>query len=172
MKKLIYISTLFSLLLSNTGCKKDKTPEWSVISALRNGEEWEMPARAFINKTETDNFSIQVPYYDEITDYFESMTISNLPMDNKYISLFKSTENESILAKYYLLAGSDVILDWYDIVDSPDNYINITYFDFKNMEVSGTFNLSFANVSPNREELPDTIRFTNGQFRLKIKEVE
>ena len=50
-------------------------------------------------------------------------------------------------------------------------YERTTSIDLHNMEMNGVFEMTFAR-DPNdyidNQSLPDTIRFTNGSFRIKI----
>jgi hypothetical protein len=60
----------------------------------------------------------------------------------------------------------------YHVLESDSNYIEITKIDLDTKDFMGKFSVSYVkdttfNVNP---DLPDTLRFTNGEFQTKIQE--
>ena len=54
---------------------------------------------------------------------------------------------------------------------STNNYIQLTKIDKKKCEISGVFNLRLKLISDDGDgpTPPETIEFTNGQFRSRVK---
>jgi hypothetical protein len=65
----------------------------------------------------------------------------------------------------------DVVEDRFAVLEDEDNFIDIQHLDMDKMEMTGIFQVTFVRDSNDyitNPGLPDTIRFTEGEFNLKI----
>lgn len=185
------------LVLSGLGlnaCKKkeDPGPYWGTAFASFNGEYWndlrgwqmrvlastganaDLPpcqpgiVHVMMEKSTPEGYAREVLYINKIPP-----NIGTYP-----VHIFKvCQENILVGANFHLLgADGDVLLDSYQVLETEDNWVNISSYNANTGEVRGTFQISFVHGSAEdvvkREKVvtdfPDTIRFTNGQFHTRI----
>ena len=178
--KIIYfilIASLINFLIA--GCKKDKTesryPEWSEVRTLKNGQIWKSNAFAQIDKKRSGVISIPANISNNFGELREVLMLGDIPFELGKYTLLKKILNSDILEIYAsyttLTADGDVVEDRYDVLEEENNFIEIDTIDLTNMKMSGNFQVTFVrdpNDHVSNPSLPDTIRFNEGVFILKI----
>ncbi len=94
------------------------------------------------------------------------------------VRIFRTCQEDTFVGADYNLMGADgdVLLDSYRVLETEDNWVQVTDYNANTGEVKGTFQISFVHGSiqdvVKREKVvtsfPDTIRFTGGQFHTRI----
>ncbi len=177
---LILVASLVNCLIIS--CKKDKTesryPEWSEVKALKNGQMWKSKASADIDKKKSGLISIPVSILNNVGDKREFLILQYIPIETGKYTLLKKIPNSEILrisASYTTLADDgDVVEDRFVVLEEENNFIEIDAIDLDDMKMSGTFQVTFVrdpNDHVDNLNLPDTIRFNEGEFILKIIEI-
>lgn len=72
---------------------------------------------------------------------------------------------------YTFLSDGDVVGNIYKLIDSSENYIEITSWDEEKGEFRGKFQTNFiidTNYPINDINAPDTIRISNGEFYTRL----
>lgn len=180
MRNIIYLILILIFSFINNSCEKDgnnnpEIPEWSKVTALKNGEIWEASAVAF--KYEQDTVLIQIQVRNQAGYLRESLIVRNLPIRVGNYLIYKRIPNSNQLntnASFNTISDDgDVVEDRFVVLESQNNYIEIKQVDLTNMEMSGTLQITFIRDSLDTIDNPslgDTIFFTDGVFRLKIVE--
>lgn len=181
--KIIYFILVVSFInCLTTGCKKDKAeskyPEWSEVKALKNGQIWKHKASAQIVKRKSGSIAITANVFNDHDELREVLIFDYVPFEpGKYTLLkrIKDSQNVDIYAGYTTFtADGDVVEDRYDVLEEENNFVEIETIDRANMKMSGTFRCTFVrdpNDHVSNPSLPDTIRFSEGDFTLKITEI-
>lgn len=181
--KIIYfilVASLINCLIIS--CKKDKTesklPEWSEVKALKNGQIWKSNAFAHIDKKKSGLIAIPAEVFNNHSELREVLIFDYVPFETgKYTLLkrIKDSQNIDIYAGYTTFSSDgDVVEDRYDVLEEENNFIEIETIDRADMKMSGTFRCTFVrdpNDHVDNPSLPDTIRFDDGGFILKIIEI-
>lgn len=158
------------------GCSKDeigaKHPDWSKVTASKNGLIWESRAVAFLDKNKEERFlSIPAHVNNEYGFLREALFFGGVNCLTGKQIVFNS-KAESLYASYTtLMADGDVVEDRFVICEDRNNFIDIQTLDIVNMKLVGNFRLTFVrdvNDPITNPNLPDTIRFDDGEFCLKI----
>lgn len=178
MKK--HSSLLLIVIIIFASCNKDddSLPYWSKISAQKNRKHWETKAEAYFHIIEnTQLFSISAYSFDKNGEITEVLTFVNFPV--KVGSHLLSRRNYNLITDYnysgytYSTSGSDVVGDRFYVYEEEDNFINFSRIDTVNFKLEGNFRVTFVsdiNDPIENGNLPDTIRFTEGEFCVKIKD--
>ncbi|MCP4551977.1 MAG: hypothetical protein GY834_08075 [Bacteroidetes bacterium] len=151
---------------------EDKHPEWSKVTALKNKIAWESEAVAFIEISETKTLlSIPANVHNEDGFWREGLSFGNIDLlIGKHIILGSLTD--TLYARYTtLMADGDVVEDRFIVCEDVENFIDIQTLDTIEMKLSGNFKVTFIrdiNDPITNPSLPDTIRFTEGSFSLKM----
>jgi hypothetical protein len=178
MKKPNILLLIFLLLFTSCNKDDDSLPYWSKISAQKNGKLWETKAEAYFHIIEnTQLFSINAYSFDKNGEITEVLSFVNFPV--KIGSHLLSIRNYNLITDYkyagytYSTSGSDVVGDRLYVNKEDDNFINFTTIDTINFKLKGNFQVTFVsdiNDPIENENLPDTIRFTKGEFCVNIKD--
>ncbi|MHC1702555.1 MAG: hypothetical protein AB9846_01485 [Tenuifilaceae bacterium] len=180
MARSVFYIFLFSLILvaaiTFSGCEETEKYEKyyiGTVSAMRNGVHLTNECVSYEN-----NFNPDIIYLDmlRITNprgYWEEIVIDNISKIKG-----KFTVVNALMVDPHPEYGSfcvsrlddDVVVDMYYLLETEDNYINITKLDEQTNDFTGTFNLTFIREIPynNYILLPDTLRFTDGVFQAKF----
>jgi hypothetical protein len=155
------IILLLACVFIGSGCQKEEEsiiPKWSKITALKDGEQWEIKGYAYMD----NDGSLGIVGSDWSTS-FSNMNIINLPPE---------IGNHAELIGWDFYYGHSGIVASYNADKSADNLFEIRNIDLGNMEIDGIFKVSFIRkfLSPStpEERYPPLISFTTGNFRLKI----
>jgi len=94
------------------------------------------------------------------------------------VRIFRTCREDTFVgANFHLLgADGDVLLDSYRVLETEDNWVQVTDYNANTGEIKGTFQIAFVHGSiydvVKREKFvtsfPDTVRFTNGQFHTRV----
>jgi hypothetical protein len=148
---------LIAFVFLGSGCKKEedsKIPRWSKVTALKDGEQWEIKGYAYMD----NDGNLGIVGRDWSTSV-ENMHINNIPSE---------IGNHAELIGWDFYYGHSGIIASYNADKSADNVLEIKNIDLGNMEITGIFKLSFIRHIGPEEIYPPAISFTNGNFRLKI----
>lgn len=176
MKKPNILLLIFLILFTSCNKDDDRLPYWSKISAQKNGKLWETKAEAYFHNVENiPQISIDVNVFDKYGEITEHLFFGNYPVKVGNYKLSRVNYYLKVNNTYASYSssphGSDVVGDRLYVYEEEDNFINFTTIDTINFKLKGNFRVTFVNDinDPIRNEnLPDTIRFTEGEFCVKI----
>ncbi|MEZ4917944.1 MAG: hypothetical protein R2792_02470 [Saprospiraceae bacterium] len=171
MKKLI----LFILLLQlGNSCQKEE-PLYDELGrgkgyALVNGEPWNVKTSAVDYDPNNNSVTVSLFEYDEYWIPRKTLGFINLPLSVDSFAIPKFINFSGFFAGYSTtLADGDVNGDQYYSPDpGPDSYIIIDSYDEKTGELWARFNCVVVGTPRYDLTLPDTLRFEEGWFRVKI----
>ncbi|SHI93270.1 hypothetical protein SAMN05444280_10850 [Tangfeifania diversioriginum] len=150
-----------------------QVPEWSKVKAQKDGQYWEAEAIAY--RVEIGSSykigEIQANIFNEYGFLRENLSTGNIdPLIGK--QKIPGSRTDTLYSRYItIMADGDVTEDQFIVLEDEDNFIDIQQLDMDKMEMSGIFQVTFvrdANDRITNPSLPDTIRFTEGEFHLKI----
>lgn len=188
MKNMAFL-LLLTFLIS---CQKDinePTIQFDgTTTALLNGKKWAGNIFSSYTKNEScfrRRFSLSMESPKDTFSISEHISISGLdtlPFSKGFINLksakYSPTEcTDSVSHTFlYIIQGGDVIIDSYHLIEknSTTNQLKIINFDSKTNELTANFQFDFAidDTSRNRlrfPNLPDTLHFTEGVLKTKIR---
>lgn len=190
MHRLLYISLGLVCLCA---CKKDKNrpevPSWGTLSASINKASWTntYPKGYQTVMGNQGEYSTAIPcingayaigssLYNENGYLRQTLGFIKIPLDKgrykiaKFI--FECNESDPPYATFTTTSDDgDVGQDNYAVLDIPDNYLEILSYDPKSGEIKGKFQVTFVIERRSLNDpsnLPDTLRFENGEFFTKI----
>jgi len=172
---IFWFSLILVTAITFSGCEEtEKEGKYYIgtVSAMRNGVYWTTECISYEN-----NFNPDIIYLDmlRITNprgYWEEIVIDNIPKIKGKFSVVNAlmVDPHPQYGSFCVSRqGDDVVVDMYYLLESEDNYINITKLDESTNEFSGNFSLTFIREIPHNNYivLPDTLRFTYGKFQTK-----
>ena len=189
MMKNISFLLLLTFLIS---CKKDinePTIQFDgTTTALLNGKKWTGNIFSSYAKNEscfTRRFSLSMESPKDTFTISEHLVISGLDtllFSKGFINLkptnYSPTECTDSVShiKLYIVQGGDVLIDSYHLLEKKNtaNQLKIINFDSKTNELTANFQFDFAidDTTTNRlrfSYLPDTLHFTEGVLKTKIR---
>lgn len=145
-------------------------PYWGKFSSTKNGEYWTGRPRGI---QQDQLLTILADRYNQAGLLRESIAIRRIPMSpGDYKIPFTDTLNihNTPTASYYTLQDDgDVIEGVYYVQPNVANFVSIQ--SINNGVYKGTFGITLI-ILPSRKAaypyLPDTVKFSNGQFETKI----
>ena len=172
---------LAGLVFCLIACEDDDIPIPSVyggyVTALKNGEQWDGLSWMTYSLCDcTDSVGLQVAIFDERGGTpIETVTFSNVPYQVGKCALYENIPlvNIPCEASHGTLFGHQV--SGHYTVDFRDttNFLEITEVDYGRNELRGRFQATMIRVvvNPPAGYIPDTVRFTNGEFLAEIREL-
>ena len=148
------------------------------VTALKNGEEWRGYSSGYfsLGRAEQDTVDLQVAIFDERGGTpIETVTFSNVPYQVGKCALYENIPlvNIPCEASHGTLFGHQV--SGHYTVDFRDttNFLEITEVDHGRNELRGMFRATMIRkvVNPPAGYIPDTVRFTKGEFLAEIREL-
>lgn len=189
MKKILSITVLSIMLFS---CKKEENSIWTLdksqndgtLSAKLNGKAWEHDlVTANPSMTDPSKFSIaaslfkddiarQILFFDLIDPMLKQQTVfSHAKMSNDSTGIPRGI---TVCIGSYSLGAYDVSENYYVPLEDSNAYINIEGYDPTSPRVKGTFQVTFYRLNkttlPQTQNMPDTLRFTEGRFDVILRE--
>ena len=172
---------LAGLVLCLIACEDDDIPIPSVyggyVTALKNGEEWKGYSWGHfsIGREGRDTVDLQVAIFDERGGSpIETVGFANVPYQVGTCSLNEPDSWSNILCEssHGTFFGHQV--SGHYTVDFRDttNFLEITEVDYGRNELRGRFQATMIRVvvNPPAGYIPDTVRFTNGEFLARLSE--
>ncbi|HYG38544.1 MAG TPA: hypothetical protein VD908_08000 [Cytophagales bacterium] len=163
------------------GCQKDdEVTDTGETSLELNGKSWNVEEwKVLIAATklsawggepcDLNAYSIVISKFNHENFVREQISIAKIPpkIGIYPIQIGKEcSKNDSVGAAYFQIgAHGDVTTAVYDVLETEDNFINISEFNKSKQEISGTFQITFVDKY---EISSDTLRFANCSFRTKI----
>lgn len=146
-----------------------------LIRAEKNEIQWEASGGAILDKG--TELGIQATVVNEYNYLRELLVFSNLEFKTGRQEVSSVRHKPSLNHKYSSyathMADGDVIDDYYYLLESEQNYININSIDSVNLRIKGTFQVTFIRDSTENvinPDLPDAICFKNGEFTVMVNE--
>ena len=183
MKNVLWIALL---LLSLVACREDdegmlRYENDGEAEVLLNGELWSPQiARAATEECFENRIGIVLEYYNDAGIRNKSLSIANIPLaDARYVIqdlplTGQSCSQDIVYGLFSLPIGDgDIVGDYYTPIKDANNYITITSYDTRKREIRGTFEISLAyneleGYGRKVLDAPDTVRFTEGEFRIVL----
>lgn len=171
---------LFLLSVMLIGCEKNTDQPDDTFNgkanALRNGELWNAECKAVMSSSYPDELYLYIDRYNTYGERREAFVVGRIELvEGKFEIVNGLGVNPN--ANYYShysshVADGDAIDGEYFVFEADSNYIEITEIDLNTKDFIGKFKVTFLkdttfNVNPN---LPDTLRFSEGEFQTKIQE--
>ncbi|MDI1352736.1 MAG: hypothetical protein PSV35_08250 [bacterium] len=172
---------IFALaLLSIIGCKKDEDikidePEFGSIEVNKNGQPWDAKvwATKFLGDTTKLNISIfkNIDECDICTEAFHFSNVSKGAGHYNIIKLAPYYPTDNVGGTFITnVSDGDLVGDiGYPTIDTVNNFLDVEFFDSINQELYATFSTIIVLKKPKYDEsLPDTLKFENGKFKVKV----
>ncbi len=151
---------------------------WGEVSADLNGSSWDQ-ALIYGHNHSTMTLShpglaLSIDVYGDSGFLRESLFLNQIPCDIGKHMLYDVDPNLSDLPRAWystILADGDVVGDSFYVLETADNFIDITSLD--KSEVIAKFQISFlrdATRGKSNAGIPDTIRFTDGYLHTKLND--
>jgi len=177
----MYIILFFTFAFTNNSCEKEENsnpeiPEWSKVTALKNGEIWQTSSVAIVDNNRKDRVIIQANVLNSSGYWRESLKLRNVPIKEGLFAVYRRnyTDDKEISATYTTFSDDgDVVEDRFIVLESQNNFIEIENVDLSSMEMNGNLQITIVRDSLDpidNPSLADTIFFADGVFRLKIIE--
>lgn len=167
---------LFALIV--TGCGKDNQEEAETfeMTAKKNGKEW-IADRCSYMIIDDNNIVVIGEIVNDIGYLREYFICNYIPLEiGEHVLLRRilNSPKDTIYSSYTTVSDDgDVVEDRFVVLENEDNFIKIDTIDFMNEKITGSFQVTFVrdtNDYITNPDLPDTIRFTDGEFKLKLDE--
>ncbi len=192
MKKTLFFCALITSLFA-LSCKKKKIQEEDLpnytmgsITGLRVGDtllpkvNMNLTIVAIRSKVSgcpyNDNYTLDINHKAKTNEYNEGIIISNISPEKtgvqKVFSL-QPTNCDTLIDAAMYIGGSDFVLYRYYPAKNANNTITLSGYNATTKEVSGTFDITFANfwgTPESRKIYPDTIRLHQCEFKAIINE--
>lgn len=178
----ITVLSFFLLSVMLTGCKKpDDHPDDNYIgtaNALQNSETWDAECTALFSLQYENEVSISIDRYNSIGENREHFSITRIPLLKGLYEVFKYETDtiNNILSQYSssyfsLTADGDAIDGIFHVLESESNHIEITKIDLNTKDFVGKFSITYVRDTTFKmnPDLPDNLRFTEGEFQTKIQ---
>lgn len=175
----LFFSFFLLFLIAFFSCKKSNEPiiEYNkgAVSAFRNEESWNALCTSKYSSTNEKLLYLYFRRYNMYNELRESIVISKVIPEVGKFHLVNSIENdEKNFGSLYshFVADGDAIDGIYYVVESDSCYIDIKLINLTTGDFAGKFNITYVKdtsfyINPN---LPDTLKFTEGEFQTKIQE--
>ena len=171
----LLVTAIIALLIC---CRKEdnKNPYIGEASAYKNGIKWEAYTYTGTFRNDSNKIDIIISTQDKNNIVREHLNILNLSLELGKHSI--DTMYGSALLKNFgityttLVDDGDVIGDeYYSPAMNEENHITVDSYDSITGDLSGRFNfyLVLGDRSKFDQFLPDTMRFTDGVFNVKIR---
>ena len=169
-------------------------PHWGEVTGLLNGEPWvEFMTNKALNRPwhikiyagegadrskhpcNLNTFSIVAAKFNPAGFRRERIGFHKIPNQEGIYPLTgrgSNCEPDSSPSASFATSedDGDVGKDYYEVLRTEESYLAVASFDPATKEIRGTFRVTFLikNRSRTLPTYPDTVRFTNGEFRTKI----
>lgn len=193
MKKTLFFYALIAFVFILSCKKKNKQEEalpdnytMGSISGLRVGDtllpKSDMNLTIFALRPNisgcpyNDNYTLHISHKAKTHEYEEKITISDISLKKTGIhKVVTNTANncDSLISAAIYIGGSDFTWYRYYPLKNANNTITLSAYNAATKEVSGTFDITFANswgTPKSRETYPDTIRLHKCAFKAIINE--
>ena len=189
MKKIACVA----IVLLFSGCKKEAEPSpfWGTVSVVLNGQAWIPPGwgvQIAGSKTLWINSLNEPPCNPDVVNFEihkqnpdgylrEQIAVGKIPpiIGTYPVEVMRNCNVSTAVGANYSLLGADgdVLMDSYKVLESENNFVEVTSYHASTGEIKGNFNITFVfNTGFDRrkdvQSIPDTVRFTNGQFHTRI----
>ena len=174
MKKyniLIFFVIIFLFL----SCEKENQYYWGEATALKNGEEWSAVVHAELNKYYPEKIDIIIDVLDKNKLETEGLNLRKVFMAEGLYDVSNSNSNEkpdSIGSSFYTSIGGDVTSNSYHVDEQGNSFVKITNYNSRTKIIEGNFQITYIITEPRSpwvENPADTIHFTHGYFKTKVR---
>ena len=174
MKEHLQIIIVLTFLAAFTSCDEERPgiSGESIITGVQNGKDWAAPADGVYNSSmDTTSMSGLMVAKNEVLG--ENLSFSNIPFRvGTYPLIKKGPESNKPSSVFYSVIGLDALNCRFDLDEASENFINVEIADHKSNYISGTFQAVYVRDPGDAKYdpyLPDTLRFTDGFFNVKIE---
>jgi hypothetical protein len=192
MKRILFYISLSLLII---GCDTEKSikpigPTFGYVLAKMNGEPWIRINKKGFQTTRgiIAEYSSAMPcqglQYNIFTELYngegyitQAMYFIKVPlMKGKYkVDPYVDEScqlQDPIYSFFDTTIGGDVSGDYYKILSSEDNFLQVENYNPKSKEIKGSFQVTFVlERAGYGHTLPDTMRFTDGRFFTKMMDL-
>ncbi len=189
---ILVIVLLAGLMLPACRKNEEPSPYWGTASAWFNGENWNelrgwklqvsgaTGAPADLPPCQPGILHIVMEKSTSEGIRREVLSITKIPpaVGTYPVHIFKNCQENKLVGSGYSLVGADgdVLLDSYRVLETEDNWVEVTDYNANTGEIRGNFQIAFVHGGAydvvKREKVvtsfPDTVRFTNGQFHTRV----
>lgn len=177
---LYFLAGIFVFLGCEKKTKKQENiyPYPGTATAIKNGDSWSAKCIAFYHLQKDNEVNIHIDRYNSIGIKSESFSFRRIPLKTGSHPVVRpetdSTGQTTNLytSRYFSLVGSDAINGEFHVLESDSNYIEITQIDLDLEKIVGKFDITYVKDTTFdlNADLPDTLRFEEGNFQTKIQE--
>ncbi|MEN0055972.1 MAG: hypothetical protein AAGC65_19995 [Mucilaginibacter sp.] len=132
------------------------------VNAVKNNKTWSA-------------FSSELPVKDDIISIYAYSDRNEMGLEENLRISFKATDAgtynlDGKRTIYFNTVGKDVGVSDYKMDSLFSNKATVINYDRTNNFITGTFNIRFIKTFDNPANThPDTLRFSNGNFRVQIR---
>ena len=187
----IILTVLIGFAVFTSSCGDEEEPDlipdnyYGEVTALKNGVEWHANPYGVAYREDSlfsllfDQLTLQAFVRERLSFVLVKENSSQqklAPSSNFYGEghrpIDSMVRSDSAGISFMTIVGGDAIGDIYDIIPEPSNYITITSYDEETNEIEGEFEATLFMTKGSEFTIgsPDTIRFTQGVFRTKVRD--
>ena len=173
----INLIAFFALIIASLSCKKEEASlYWGEVSTLKNGAPWSGKIKAASSNFAESKVEIIIKTFDEQNIPVETLGFYKVPARTGKYKLSRTINqppDDSLIGALYANGFDDAVYDFFEIAqDDSTSYLEITHYNEKTAEITGTFNLILWRQKdmPGSWNAPDSIVFSNGVFHTRIKD--
>jgi hypothetical protein len=171
--KIIAIAWVISVCLA--GCEKDKDGKYDgEAAAFKNGTSWVAKTTAYPNHMSDTKVDISIGTFDDQGFFIENVLFFKIPKKKGRYSLaytFNQMPDDTLKGARYFNSDGDQLSDIFDITETDSmSYLEITEYNEKTGELKGDFGMVLWPSLSGSWNAPDSIVFSNGTFRARVKD--
>lgn len=170
----IIIIVITITIMFFTCCNKTGDEYGGTAIALKNGTAWKADCIAGYSNQFPDELYILMHTFSKEGFLRENLHIGRIiPAIGIYTIEKAITDSTSIVQNNYyssfatVIDDGDVLDDFFVVLESAENFLEITHIDLNKKIIQGKFNVNY--ILSDTVPSPDTIHFTGGEFRINIK---
>lgn len=161
---------------------KDYFPDWGEVSVLKNGVPEMFRITGNVFTLDGQRFcnvflNTKLDFYMRKEVWMQFLNIRPMSIDDTvciaFTNIFFPEPHPCVGTYFSSVFSGDVIGDSYNVIPDNKNYMVLTDWDPVELTISGEFQVSyyFSGQEHVHDWMPDTIRFTEGRFTTRLKDL-